>query len=215
MGLAALADLGMGAEAALSGADRPRQGNQLFGGFGRDFATADGQRVLIMALTRRHWTDLVKALAIGAEIERLQERLETDFSADESARFIHREALNAIVAPAVAGMTSDRLAAAFAGTAVCWAPYNSLSNAIGPGRPISTANPQFFPVEHPGGHAYPTPAGPVFLDGIERRAPRCAPRLGEHTDEILAEVLGLSDGQIGGLHDEGLAAGPGATTRTA
>ena len=34
------------------------------------------------------------------------------------------------------------------------------------------------------------------------------PQLGEHTDEILAGDLGLSDGEIGKLHDSGIIAGP-------
>jgi 2-methylfumaryl-CoA isomerase len=32
--------------------------------------------------------------------------------------------------------------------------------------------------------------------------------LGEHTDEILAEELGLSAAEIGDLHDAGVVAGP-------
>ena len=32
--------------------------------------------------------------------------------------------------------------------------------------------------------------------------------LGEHTDEVLAEVLGMSDGEIGRSHDRGVVAGP-------
>jgi 2-methylfumaryl-CoA isomerase len=31
--------------------------------------------------------------------------------------------------------------------------------------------------------------------------------MGRDTDEVLAEVLGLTDGEIAGLHDRGLAAG--------
>ena len=34
--------------------------------------------------------------------------------------------------------------------------------------------------------------------------------LGEHTDEILAELLSLSEAEIGRLHDEGVVAGPTA-----
>ena len=35
-----------------------------------------------------------------------------------------------------------------------------------------------------------------------------APVLGEHTDEVLAEVLGLGDGEIGELYERGVVAGP-------
>jgi len=35
-----------------------------------------------------------------------------------------------------------------------------------------------------------------------------APRLGEHTDEILLDILGLSEEEVGKLHDEGIVAGP-------
>jgi 2-methylfumaryl-CoA isomerase len=35
-----------------------------------------------------------------------------------------------------------------------------------------------------------------------------APRLGDHTDEVLHGVLGLDSGAIGRLHDAGVVAGP-------
>ena len=39
---------------------------------------------------------------------------------------------------------------------------------------------------------------------------RRAPQLGEHTEQVLAEVLGLSGAEVGRLHDAGTVAGPGA-----
>jgi 2-methylfumaryl-CoA isomerase len=33
-----------------------------------------------------------------------------------------------------------------------------------------------------------------------------APRLGQHTDEVLAEVLGMTSSEIGRLHDQGVVA---------
>jgi 2-methylfumaryl-CoA isomerase len=35
-----------------------------------------------------------------------------------------------------------------------------------------------------------------------------APALGEHTDQILLEVLGMSEAEVGRLHDAGVVAGP-------
>ncbi|MBV8963123.1 MAG: formyl-CoA transferase, partial [Hyphomicrobiales bacterium] len=40
----------------------------------------------------------------------------------------------------------------------------------------------------------------------ERLPPLRAPRLGEHTDQILTEVLHLNEREIGELHDRGLVA---------
>src|SRR5437588_11679359 len=65
--------LGFLAEAQLTTEPRPRQGNDLFGSFSHDFETNDGRHVIVVALTQRHWTNLVEATGIGegaAEIER-------------------------------------------------------------------------------------------------------------------------------------------------
>jgi 2-methylfumaryl-CoA isomerase len=35
-----------------------------------------------------------------------------------------------------------------------------------------------------------------------------APRLGEHTDQILLDILGLSEAEVGRLHDARVVAGP-------
>jgi formyl-CoA transferase len=42
------------------------------------------------------------------------------------------------------------------------------------------------------------------LDRTPLRVPRGAPRLGEHTDEVLAEVLGMNADEVGALRDEGV-----------
>ena len=43
---------------------------------------------------------------------------------------------------------------------------------------------------------------------MPREAPRRAPVLGEHTDQVLAEVLGLSDGEICKLREKRIVGGP-------
>ena len=59
----------------------------------------------------------------------------------------------------------------------------------------------------------PTPGPSTTLVGLAREAPGRAPRLGEHTDEVLADVLGLPEHEIARLHDAGLVAGPGEQDR--
>jgi 2-methylfumaryl-CoA isomerase len=51
---------------------RPAIGNHIYGAFGRDFATADGQRIMVAAISAGQWTGLVAACGIGAEIAALE-----------------------------------------------------------------------------------------------------------------------------------------------
>ena len=53
----------------------------------------------------------------------------------------------------------------------------------------------------------PSVGFPYATGPEDSRQPR-APTLGEHTDQILSETLGLSDGEIGRLHDDRIVAGP-------
>jgi 2-methylfumaryl-CoA isomerase len=47
------------------------------------------------------------------------------------------------------------------------------------------------------------------LGGWARHDPAPAPQLGQHTEQVLAEDLGLSGGEIAALRDRGIVAGPG------
>src|SRR5215212_364734 len=53
--LAMVGHLGYIGDVHINGRARPEIGNDLYGSFGRDFTTADGRRVIIIALTPRQW----------------------------------------------------------------------------------------------------------------------------------------------------------------
>jgi 2-methylfumaryl-CoA isomerase len=82
----------------------------------------------------------------------------------------------------------------------------ALPDAAGRGGKGRAAGPLFAEVEHPGGGRYATPGALGRLADEPAGPPQAAPRLGEHTDEILAEDLGLSSGEIARLHDSGIVA---------
>ena len=67
----------------------------------------------------------------------------------------------------------------------------------------------FSSIEQPGIGTYSVPNHVVSSSRIERGSSCPAPRLGQHTDEILFEVIGLDDPEIGRLHDEGVVAQSG------
>ena len=66
----------------------------------------------------------------------------------------------------------------------------------------------FSMVDDPGIGSYLAPGSPFDFGGAARQSVKRAPVLGEHTDEILLDILGLSEGEVGGLHDDGIVSGP-------
>jgi 2-methylfumaryl-CoA isomerase len=65
----------------------------------------------------------------------------------------------------------------------------------------------FSTLEQPGIGSYLVPASPLDFSASGRLPARRAPLLGEHTEEILADVLGLGEPEIGRLFDDGTVAG--------
>lgn len=63
-------------------------------------------------------------------------------------------------------------------------------------------------LEQPGIGTYLMPGSPIEFAALERPPVVRAPILGEHTDEILLDVLDLSEAEVGRLHDAGVVAGP-------
>jgi 2-methylfumaryl-CoA isomerase len=202
-----LARLGHVAETTLSGADRPRLGNDLFGAFGRDFATADGARIMLVGLTARQWRGLLAALAIAPEVEALARAVGADFAEDEGARFVHRDALGAIFAAAIGARDLAALAPTLDAAGATWSVYRGVAEALAREPALSLANPVFAMVAHPSGARHLTPGAPATFRGETRAPVPRAPRLGEHSDAVLGEVLGLDDGAIGRLRDAGIVAG--------
>jgi 2-methylfumaryl-CoA isomerase len=204
--LAALANTGQVAE-VLTGGDRPRYGNALFGAFGRDFATRDGERVMVVAITRRQWSGLVEALGLQQAIAQLESRLGVSFARDEGVRFVHREALFPLFEDAIRALTLQEARAAFDAKDVCWGPYLTLSRGLREDPRLSLASPLFQELTHPSGHRYPAPGAAATFAGVAREAVRPAPKLGEHTDTVLAELLSLPPARIRELHAAGVVAG--------
>jgi 2-methylfumaryl-CoA isomerase len=59
------------------------------------------------------------------------------------------------------------------------------------------------------------PGTPLDFADVPRAAVRRAPLLGEHTEEILADVLRLGAPEIAGLFDRGVVAGPAVSPAVA
>ncbi len=209
VGLAMLGNLGMLAEVQVNGVDRPRYGNHLYGAFGRDFLTRDGERVMVVGLTPMQWGCLLEATGLADAVADLGARLGMNLG-DEGHRFRSRDALAALFEPWFAARTLAEVTTIFEAHRVTWGPYRTVRQAIAHDADLSTAHPMFSMLEQPGIGTYLAPGCPLDFGAVPRRPAAPAPALGQHTDEILLEVLGLSSAQVGALHDAGVVAGPPA-----
>jgi 2-methylfumaryl-CoA isomerase len=206
---AMVGNLGRIAEAQLGGHDQPKDGNYLYGAFGHDFETRDGRRVMVVALTARQWNALQQATGIEEACRSIERATGHDLST-ETGRFEARDLIAALLRPWFAARDLAAIRKTFAGTGVSWGPYQTFRQLVSEDPRCSTANPMFAKVEQPGIGTYLMPGSPLDFSVVPRLKVRRAPLLGENTDEVLAEVLHLSAGEIARLHDDGVAAGPRA-----
>ena len=205
--LATVGNLGYIGDVQINGSARPAIGNDLYGSFGRDFATADGRRVMIIALTRRQWRAIGEATGLGERLAMIGPMMDLDLDT-EAGRYEARDAIGALLARWCASHTLDEVRRAFAGAGVLWGHFQEFTGLVRDDPRCSEANPLFAMVDQPGIGRYLTPGLPLDFSTEPRQAPRPAPLLGEHTDAVLGEVLGFSSAEIGRLHDARVIAGP-------
>jgi 2-methylfumaryl-CoA isomerase len=201
--LATAGNLGFLAEAEVNGVSRPRIGNHLYGSFARDFTTRDGRRVMVVALTARHWADLLKATGLGAPVAALEAALGADFAAEQD-RYAYRDALAGLLQHWFGDHDLREVRDALGPASTLWSVYRSFRDLVE--SDDVRANPLMGVIDQPGVGRYLAPASPLQAGPAGDREPVRAPVLGEHTAEILRADLGLSENEIKELHERGVVA---------
>lgn len=204
--LAMLGNLGKIAEVTINDADRPKDGNYLYGAFGRDFESLDGKRVMVVALTAAQWASLRRATGLGDQLDALGERLGLDLNR-EGGRYRARREIARLLDPWFHSRMLAEIRKVFDDQRVCWAPYRTIREVVEKDPDCSDQNPMFSMVEQPGIGTYLMPGSPLQFGAVAAPETRPAPLLGQHTDEILLGILNLSEAEVGKLHDEGIVAG--------
>jgi 2-methylfumaryl-CoA isomerase len=205
--MAMVSHIGHIAEVQINDVDRPRYGNDLYGAYGRDFPTRDGKRVMLAVITPRQWQGLLDATGIADQVAAIERELGLDFRR-EGDRFKARDRLHALVGPWIAARDLAEVGRVFDRHGQLWGPYQTFRQMVESDPRCSTANPMFAMVEQPGIGSWLVPGSPLDFTQLGRLPPQRAPRLGEHTDEILAGLLGVPDHEIAKLHDAKVVAGP-------
>lgn len=198
--LATAGNLGFLAEAQVNGVERHRIGNHLYGSFGRDFTCRDGARVMVVALTGRHFADLVAVTGQQEPVAALEKALHRDFSL-ESDRYEFREVLAGLFGHWFARHDAATVHDALRQTSVLWAPYRSFAELVAPDGPLSH-HPLLSIVDQDGIGPHLSPASPIHT--AQRAAARPAPALGEHTVEVLRNELMMDDDAIAALRTAGV-----------
>ena len=201
---AVMGHLGLIAEAQL-GHVRERVGNYLFGSFGRDFVCADGVRVMVVGLTLKQWRSLCDATELGGILNALAAQMQRDFDL-EGDRYRSRKEIAAVIEPWVAQQSFESLEAAFNQHGVCWSRYQSVSQMVDAMQAQPDANPMFKTIHQPGVGDMLTPGIPLDFSAFTRNEPAPAPQIGEHTEQVLTELVGLSSAEFGKLCDRGVVA---------
>ena len=204
---AMLGNLGIIGDTATGGAKRDKAGNALYGAYGQDFICADGERIMVIGLTRRQWQGLLSVTETKAEIDALASRLGVDLG-EEGQRYVHRAAITEVLKPWFASRTSDTIAPMFDAGGLTWSLFRDFETALAQDSDLSTDNPMFSEIDNPGLGRFLVPGSPISFSAHERTAPTAQPVLGMHTEEILGDVVGLPDVEIASLFDTGVVQSP-------
>ena len=159
------------------------------------FATADGHLMLAVGNDAqfRRFCDVAGCPALAADAR----------FRDNAARVAQREALVSAVAPRLRLRSTREWMDALAAVDVPCGPVNDLAQVFD--HPQTRAHALAFRMPHPELGPLPQLANPVRRNGEAVRAALPPPRLGEHTEAVLAE-LGLEAPRIAALRAAGVIA---------
>ena len=161
----------------------------------RPYRTADGF-VSVLAYTDEHWRRLFEAI-------QRRELIAADRFSDMTARNENIDELYAIIAAAMPSRTTAEWLAILNAADLPAMPVNSIEQVLED--PHIADVGLLKTVEHPSEGSIRVISNPVNWIGAEAAPLRPAPRLGEHTCEILAEV-GLESAEIDRLLSSGAVA---------
>jgi 2-methylfumaryl-CoA isomerase len=199
-----VANLGGIAEVLQNGANRPRLGNAVYGLFGRDFVTKDGVRTMIVVVTHRQWSNLITALGLTDAISAVETARGVSFATNDGLRFEHRDALYPLFETAIAALDHSHMAKMLDDGGVVHSAYRTMLDAARDPRLVGN-NPMFSAFDaNPSGFNYPAAGAFGTIPQMERGDAQAAPRNGQHSEEILTAMLGLSSGEIARLIDSGI-----------
>lgn len=153
------------------------------------FPASDGS-IIIACLTNSFWGRICQAL--GMEGEDLEGRLDTLEKRRDS-----RSIVNTMISERTQQKTVEELVELFTLHQVPHAPILGIREALA--QPQAIAREMVVETEHPVLGRIPIVNRSIKFPGDAQPVPTAPPVLGQHTDEILQDILGLSEERIEAL----------------
>ncbi|WP_419825462.1 CaiB/BaiF CoA transferase family protein [Sphingomonas sp.] len=160
------------------------------------FPASDGS-VIVACLTNIFWSRICRALGMDGAAD------DPRFATTQ-ARRDHREEVNALLSAHTERHTMDELCALFAQHHVAHAPVLGVREALA--QPQAVARNMVVEVEHATLGRVPIVNRPIRFVDAPQPPPAAPPMLGQHSDEILGQVLGFDAARIAELREAGVVA---------
>ena len=159
------------------------------------FKTADGDMILAVG----NDSQFQRFCAVAGK----PELAEDPRFATNGQRLANRDVIVPIVQDLIAAKPTQFWLDALEENSISGGPINKLDQVFAD--PHVQARGMRIEMDHPAtGAKVPLINSPMKLSGTPTEARMAPPTLGEHTDEVLGEVLGMSIDEIGALRDQGI-----------
>jgi formyl-CoA transferase len=153
------------------------------------FPAQDGQ-IIIACLTNSFWSRICESLGQPGWVA------DTRFDTIEKRRD-SRETVNAMISEITQHRTVDELVDLFTRYQVPHAPIMGVTEALA--QPQAVAREMVVEVDHPTMGKIPIVGRSIKFPGAQQPTPSAPPVMGQHTDEILSDILGLKPDRIEAL----------------
>ncbi len=190
----------------MSGIPTPRTGNEMKLHVPYNAYRATDGWIFVAVSIDAHWKAFMETLnapetGLEGPAREAGASLQDEALATRAGRIAARDRINAAIETIVATRSRDEWVTALTAAGIPVAPVNTLDEAVQD--PQVRSRGMIVDVEHPEGGSYEATGNPFKLSGAGEERFTPPPTLGQHTAEVLRDVLGYDDERIDALYGDG------------
>jgi CoA:oxalate CoA-transferase len=157
------------------------------------FATADGE-IVIAVITDNFWKNLKQVVNC--------DDFDNAIYDGQPGRLANRDFINRMLNKILSSNTSEYWLERLEAKRIPCAPVNDLEHALSDKQLIHRN--MVVDLKHPGGSVTKGPGNPIKFSRTNEDSFSSPPSLGQHTDEVLIELLDMSKQDLNDLHSQGV-----------